>query len=154
MCISTYGTSSTINAHLENHSNWLDTVVCPVEPEDEPDPEIDARQQAQAVADGFDEHIVEQAVDAEWAAAMDVRFAAVFAAERLAGSRLGAVDCRSTLCRLEVSFDRQGDRDTLIEQASDLLEPDAQGFAHIEDGDDLEIQVYLSRQGTSLPTEG
>jgi hypothetical protein len=57
-------------------------------------------------------------------------------------------------CGVEVSFDGQGDRDALIEQASDLLEPHAQGFAHIEDGDDLEIQVYLSRQGTSLPTEG
>jgi hypothetical protein len=118
----------------------------------DPDPEIDGQEHARAVAESLEQDLVDQPADAEWAATMDERFGAFFGAQQLAGSRLGAVDCRSTLCRLEVSFTASGDREALIDQVSSLLEPNAQGFAHIEDDDDLEIEVYLSRQDTTLPT--
>lgn len=125
-------------------------------PTSEPDPypELDGNEHAQAVAESVEQHLLEQAVDTEWAAGMQARFDELFANERLTGSHVGAVDCRSTLCRLEVSFDDLTGRDALVDAASSLLEPNAQGFAHIEDDEDLEIQVYLSRQDTVLPVEG
>lgn len=118
------------------------------------EPEIDGNEHAREVADGFEQSLGEQPVDVEWAEGMQARFDQFFATEQVAGSHVGAVDCRSTLCRIEVSFDDQGGRDALIGEVSGLLEPNAQGFAHIEDDEDLEIQVYLSRQDTMLPVEG
>lgn len=118
------------------------------------EPEIDGNEHAREVAESFEQSLVEQPVDPEWAEGMQARFDQFFGAEQMAGSRVGAVDCRSTLCRLDVSFDEPSGRDALIDRVSGLLEPNAQGFAHIETDEDLEIQVYLSREGTTLPTEG
>lgn len=118
------------------------------------DPEIDGHEHAQEMAESFEQQLVEQPVDAEWAAGMHERFDQFFAMEQVSGSHVGPVDCRSTLCRIEVSFDDLSGRDALIDQVSGLLEPNAQGFAHIEDDGDLKIQVYLSRQDMLLPAEG
>lgn len=144
--------------HQRERVQAEDDVVEPqaqaIAPEPGHDPELDDRHYAQQVAQGLDEHLITEPVDAQWSASMQTRFDELFAAEALAGSHVGAVDCRTTLCRLDVSFDDPSRRVALVNQVSDLLEPNAQGFAHIEDDGDLEIQIYLSRQGTGLPSAG
>ena len=124
-------------------------------PEPEPEPELTGQEYDRAVADGFEEQLEEQAVDPEWAQARREAFDSFFATDKVAGARLGEVICGSTLCRLEISLDTHDDRRLLLDEVSGLLEANAHGFAHIEDDDDLEIQVYLGRADTALPvTEG
>lgn len=69
----------------------------------------------------------------------------------LAGTKLGVVDCRTTMCRIELAHRSNEDRARFIQSFSDLAGPSGMVFAHIETADDLAVEVYVTRDGVGLP---
>jgi hypothetical protein len=112
----------------------------------------DPEAEATLLAEAYESQLGREGIDTEWRSAMQDRFDDFF--ETATGARLGDAECRSTICRIDVTVDSPTDRATLIGRVSSLLEPGAEGFAHIENEDDTSIQVYLSRKDTRLPVRG
>jgi hypothetical protein len=66
------------------------------------------------------------------------------------GIHLERTECGQTLCRLEIQLEDIAARQAFDRVASRLLENGGEGFAYLENEDDLDIEVYVSRDG-SLP---
>jgi hypothetical protein len=108
----------------------------------------------QDVALAYNAVLENEAMDAEWEGHMQDHFGRFFRAEDLAGARLQAAECRTTLCRVEVLLDNQDALAQLVHHVSGLLEPQAEGVLFREDDNALHVQVYLSRGGYTLPVQG
>jgi hypothetical protein len=102
----------------------------------------------------YDTVLEDEAIDADWEGRMQDHFEQFFRAEVLAGARLQAADCRTTLCRIEVSLDNKVYLEQFMYHVSELLEPSAEGVLVMEDENDLHVEVYLSRGGYPLPAQG
>jgi hypothetical protein len=118
-----------------------------VEPDDPTAPD----REASKLASRCDEAIIGQPVDPEWSRAKNERFGAFFARPPLSGTRLKSVDCRTTMCRIDLTHRSKEDRTRFIQSFSDLAGPTGMVFAHIETADDLDIAVYVTRDGVALP---
>ncbi len=64
-----------------------------------------------------------------------------------------SVDCRTTLCAVDLSFDDVERRDSFFRQlAASNAGPFAQAFYFVADGpDDTSVDVYVAREGRGLP---
>jgi hypothetical protein len=106
---------------------------------------------ASALASRCDETLSGQQIDTAWSRTKTEQFGAFFARPPLAGTKMKAVDCRTTMCRIELSHRSREDRASFIQHISDLAGPTGVVFAHIEKDDDLDIVVYVTRDGVGLP---
>ena len=61
------------------------------------------------------------------------------------------MDCWTTMCRIELTHRSNEDRARFIQSFSDLAGPTGMVFAHIETTDDLDVEVYVTRDGVGLP---
>ena len=120
---------------------------------EEPAPEIDGDAWSNQLAGGFDVLVEDEPVDAEWAEGMNNRITSLMQTEEMQGVKIPEADCRTSMCRLRVEVQDREARDRFVSAFSALLETGAEGFAHIESEDDLEVMVYLSREGEPLPTQ-
>jgi hypothetical protein len=100
---------------------------------------------------GTDAALDAEGVDPEWSTTMSGRIGAFFDAQEMRGSSVKRAECRSTLCRVEVVSESVDAKKLLAARISGILPPRAQGFAHIDGDADLEIEVYIMREGRSLP---
>lgn len=108
---------------------------------------------AMDVALAYDTTLQDEAIEAEWEQHRQDHFAHFFHSDDLVGARLQTVECRTTLCRLEVALDNQDALTQLVSRVTELLEPGAQGILFTEDEDPLYVKVYLSRSGYPLPAQ-
>lgn len=122
----------------------------PVEVEEAEEVPVAQRELAQAVL--LDELHQNEPACLKLRAEMATRVSEFFSAPEAQGSEVKSADCRTTLCRLEVGLADLDARDRMLNRISSLLPPDAEGYAYVEDASDLEIQVYLSRTGVTLPS--
>lgn len=107
--------------------------------------------EATAMATRCDAKVASEPVDKEWSREKNTQFVAFFARAPLAGTRVRAVDCRTTMCRIQLAHASVGDRGRFIQSFSDLAGPTGMVFAHIETEDDLDVEVYVTRDGVGLP---
>ena len=107
--------------------------------------------EASALASRCDEAITGQAIDPAWSRAKNEQFEAFFARAPLVGTKIKTMDCRTTMCRIDLAHRSKEDRTRFIQSFSDLAGPRGMVFAHIETDDDLEIAVYVTREGVGLP---
>ncbi|HEX3760951.1 MAG TPA: hypothetical protein VHW23_19790 [Kofleriaceae bacterium] len=165
------------NGHVQNSGATTATVMCPVfvdagssglgssgtpvafaarqaadeaariEAEDPTAPD----REATAMATRCDAKVASEPVDKEWSREKNTQFVAFFARAPLAGTRVRAVDCRTTMCRIQLAHATVGDRGRFIQSFSDLAGPTGTVFAHIETEDDLDVEVYVTRDGVGLP---
>lgn len=91
----------------------------------------------------------EQRVDVSWKIAMEAELTDAFGSERLAALRLDSLECRTTLCKLEVGLDHPDDRDVLL-AALGAPPFDRGGYFHPTDAEDGYV-VFTGRAGFSLP---
>lgn len=110
-----------------------------------------ADREATELALRCDTKIKDEPVDREWSRTKNEQFGAFFARAPLTGTKLKAVDCRTTMCRVELVHRSSEDRARFIQSFSDLAGPRGTVFAHIETADDLDIVVYVTRDGIELP---
>ncbi len=113
--------------------------------------ELTAEEHAAVMALSLDDALMNESEDADWHAQMIERVGDYVAAGTWPEPDDYRVQCRSTICRLDVEFAEQSHREQFLIDVVQILEPQAEGFAHIEDEDDLAIEVYLMRGGYTLP---
>lgn len=65
--------------------------------------------------------------------------------------QLQTADCRSSLCRIELGFDRRENRDTDLRDTLETLAWPGEGFVYVEDDEALYALVFLAREGARLP---
>lgn len=110
-----------------------------------------ADREATAMATRCDARVAAEPVDNAWSREKNTQFATFFARAPLAGTRVRSVDCRTTMCRIQLAHATVGDRGRFIQSFSDLAGPTGMVFAHIETEDDLDVEVYVTRDGVGLP---
>jgi hypothetical protein len=110
-----------------------------------------ADREASEMASRSDAKLLSEPVDKEWSREKHEQLAAFFARPPLTGTKLKAVDCRTTMCRVQLAHASNADRGRFIQSFSDLAGPTGMVFAHIETADDLEVEVYVTRDGVALP---
>lgn len=115
------------------------------------DPAAAGDREARELASRSDAKLAGERVDPEWSHMMNERIGAFFARPSLGSAKLEAVDCRTTMCRLELSHRSVEDRKRFIQSFSDLAGATGIVFAHIESPGDLDIVVYVTRDGVELP---
>jgi hypothetical protein len=115
----------------------------------EPTPaEVDAW--TEQTAQSFDERVKHELPDPKWRLETERRVADFLAHPDMAGVTSQSVDCRTSLCRIETSCKDSDARSRLFDRVSGLIPAGGEGFVHVQGPDDVEIQVYVSRDGPLL----
>src|SRR5688572_10934063 len=83
--------------------------------------------------------------DAGWARAAEGELRARIASIPVDGATVTSVECRTTLCRLEIDFRSTGTRDGGLRDVSRWVPWDFDGFYHPADSDPRRLMLYLSR---------
>ncbi len=104
--------------------------------------ETSPEEQDEEAVEVLEEALRSESVDPEWSKAMEDRIGTFFDTAQLAGSSVRRVDCKSTLCRLDVTHDSTDARKRFVAGVPDMIPPKSTAFGHVEGDDDLEIVVY------------
>lgn len=112
---------------------------------------MDPADVAAEMAASFDARIDREQADSGWSQSMVDHLRETIQASFPAGVELHGAICRTTMCRLDMAFSDATAKEQFMLQVSRLLEGGAEGFAHIENEEDLEIEVYFMRGGHRLP---
>jgi uncharacterized protein YukE len=88
-----------------------------------------------------------EAVDPSWAQWAIAEIGNSIETHNLAGSTLVSTDCRSTLCRIEVSFDDQVARDASLGSFPLIVPWDSHGFAYIDEQSGGNAVLFVAREG-------
>lgn len=115
-----------------------------------------AEAQAQAQVARIEETLATEEADASWAPAAESSLAEVFQHEELQGLQLVSVECRSTLCRIDIAANVSvADGSSFDEDLRKLLlfTPwSGQGFGRVDpDGPSPTAVFFLAREGHALP---
>ncbi|MCH9684542.1 MAG: hypothetical protein K0V04_24110 [Deltaproteobacteria bacterium] len=112
-----------------------------LEPEPEPDPEQRHAEQEQFYDDTFEQ----QGLDAAWAEREEQQMIEAFGSESFAGLQLTTVQCRATMCRIDIELDRPDDREVFLAR---LGQPPLNKGGHFRPGeDDRALVVFTGREG-------
>lgn len=116
-----------------------------------------SRRVAQAREDVLDAQLATEAPDAPYSDTIAAELRASFAEPALAGARLAAVDCRTTVCEVEFETAQGGSSSDAIDSVRDVLlaaaDGPVEGFyrtRHLPGGGEV-TRLFVSRAGTSLP---
>jgi hypothetical protein len=115
------------------------------------DDQLGPKEQDTWAATRLDETLKRESVDATWSRAMDARAGEFFASSMASGSTLHRMECKTTLCRLEVSNETIDARERFGKHFSTMIPPSGAAFVHIEDSTSLNITVYIASDQSSLP---
>ncbi len=119
------------------------TPQAPVEPVPARAAPVSAGQLAEQLAAS----LAQEATDGDFNAEMAGRVDAFFKSPAAGGGVVRHSECGRTLCRLELRYASVDGRNTFVDNLSDLFPPGSQGFAHVENAADLDIEVYFTREG-------
>ncbi|MEM9487982.1 MAG: hypothetical protein AAGC55_02495 [Myxococcota bacterium] len=98
----------------------------------------------------FEEQMSSESVDHGWASDAVASLHQAFSAEHLRGVNLDHAECLSTVCRLDFRFDSAENRDIDFRMALNEMPWQSEAFFHVN-GEGLDAQVFLAREGHSLP---
>lgn len=101
----------------------------------------------------LDDHIAREAKDSAWGTATETVITSAFGTEALAGSSLLFVECRSTVCRVEVAHQDARARARFLEDVRNVPPFDRSAGAVRPDGDPTSNRtvLYMAREGQRLP---
>lgn len=126
-------------------------------------PRLDRTTQAQIkLLDGL---MREERKDGEWAAAAEDGLKRAFLLdaatkrewrealrlEKEPAVGLRSVDCRTTVCRLEIGFDSARERETLLRMVVHAMPWSGESFGYVGDAESTTVVVYLAKAGEKLP---
>lgn len=116
--------------------------------------EAQERQHTERIVSNLDDSLQSESYDDSWAAQVEADIAEGFRADDWKGSKLQDADCRSSLCRLVVAYERPEAADAFIARMGMLQAfADTEAFYQtvtLEDGKPATV-IYLARQGHRLP---
>lgn len=94
----------------------------------------------------------EEGVDFQWSRATEARIGEALRSERMAGSSLINVECRRSLCRLDVAHTDGVAQDQFFEVLPLMPPFDTEGFLkRSADSERPQTRVYIARAGRTLP---
>lgn len=106
-----------------------------------------------ALARRLDALLDAEALDAEWSRSAERRIAAFFESDRAKGASVGRVDCKSTLCRVAITYDSTRTRVEFFRELSHLTPPQLVYFFYVQPATPLSSIAYLPREDHPLPLE-
>ncbi len=121
--------------------------------------------EAQAQIQLLDEKMTAERKDREWAVAAEDGLKRAFRLdaakkrewkealrlEREPSMGLGSADCRSTFCRMEVSFENVGEREDLLRMVLNAMPWSGEAFVYVEGPKSTTAVVFLAKDGQTLP---
>jgi hypothetical protein len=119
--------------------------------------EQQAETQLRAQEAMIEETIRREPADPAWAPAAQAAFATLFQSKEVKALKLVDLQCRTTLCRIEVAADEAGAEGTSFDQSLRKLVLHApwqgEGFGHVAPPDSLSPTAvfFLAREGRALP---
>ncbi|WP_437633330.1 hypothetical protein [Sorangium sp. So ce854] len=115
--------------------------------------EVSPAQQDAETAATLEAAVRSESVDPEWSNVMKVRISEFFKTDKATGSSARRIDCRSTLCRVEVAHESIDARKHFVERMPYMIPPRSTVFGHVDSEEDREIVLYISREGHPLPLD-
>ena len=109
-----------------------------------------AEAQTKLQLDLLESMLLEEEIDPQWASVAQLSVAEVFQGEEIAGVQLVNVECRTTLCRIELSLDGSTSPEDSFRNLIHIRPWQGQSFARTDHEGDY-TEVYLVREGHSLP---
>lgn len=99
---------------------------------------------AAAAEDGLKRaFLLDEATKREWQEALRL--------EKEPAVGLRSVDCRTTLCRMEIGFDSARERDSLLRMTMHAMPWSGESFGYVGDPASTTVVVYLAKAGEKLP---
>jgi hypothetical protein len=110
---------------------------------------------AHAYSDFYAGHLDAEPEDFAWQAqvqtAVEQRLEDLMAAQVLDGVTLTSTDCRTTMCRIALSFDDEVARQRWSGHAAFMIPWAGQSYFHQHETDPNSMILYVAREGTALP---
>jgi len=101
------------------------------------------------LAHQFETKYASQGDDPDWSVQTEVAIQDLFQNENFAGAQLGAVDCQSSLCRLELNYDSDDAKEDFFANAPTMAPLNTEGFFHLSEDGETTV-LYVARDGHSL----
>jgi len=102
----------------------------------------------------FEETILAEQSDPEWSSWAELALDDAYRSEEMAGIKLVGAECRTTVCRMELSLDGSASPEETFRKLTELVPWQGEGFVRIDDGvegESAQVVAYLAREGYSLP---
>jgi hypothetical protein len=103
----------------------------------------------QAIEDDLQAFVQSEAIDETWRAATAALVTAAVRETR--GAELVSVDCRSTLCRVELAHAEGSERESAVHELTMKLPFNTQGFVYVPISNPGKSVIYFARSGHHLP---
>ena len=121
-------------------------------PELTPEEEIElAEAQLQSQIELMEKTIFTEETDPEWSSEAELALDEAYRSGEMEMVEIVDIDCRTTLCRVELSFDGSGSSEEDFFELVGLIPWGGQRFMRVDTGENAEAVVYLAREGHSLP---
>ena len=114
-------------------------------------PSTDPRVAAKNKAKIYDDALGSESVDREWSSAMQTRIQEFFRSDKAVGSSVQRIECRSTMCRVDIASQSKAARQAFTQTMTELTPPGSQGFAHIDTDESIDFSVYFTRVNAQFP---
>jgi len=106
-------------------------------------------QKADFLAHQFELKYSAQGDDPDWSQETEQSIQGLFVEDRFSGTDLVAVDCQTSMCRLELSYESDEARESFLSQAPTTAPLNTEGYFHVAE-DRKTTVVYVAREGHSL----
>lgn len=106
--------------------------------------------QIKAQVDMMEETLQYEPVDAEWSDSVRIALYKSVQENTTGNFEILNADCRSTLCRVDLTFDTALPEDSFRE-LQDLIPWNGEAFFQVDDTDSGQAVLYIAREGYSLP---
>jgi len=106
--------------------------------------------------EAYESNLTSQEIDSVWREQAHEKIESLIEAQESAGSSIVSVDCRDTLCKLDLAHADQSSAENFLEEFPAHMAWNNESFIETEiqiDGS-IRTMVYFSRDGESLPATG
>ena len=110
-----------------------------------------AKAQAQAQVELMETSMVSEVIDPEWKALAELALQEVFLKEDTVRFQLMKVECRATICRINLLRDSSASLPETFQTLLHFSPWQGESFFRLKQDESDEVVVYLSREGHPLP---
>lgn len=126
----------------------------PNDENNEPNPD-EIMEQFQAEMQFMDSEFILEQPDEQWSTTAEMEISEKFDSDKFKGAQLQSADCRTNLCRLEVSHADMESIESFTEELMFALKWDTDAQTMVVEGDEsgseTKIVMFMSRDGQPLP---
>jgi hypothetical protein len=114
-------------------------------------PPMSGAEQRAAQTDLLVEQMRREGIDPAWKRDAEAQIRERLAAQPMTGVISTDVECRASLCQLDMIFDSVDVRDDALAVLPRIVPWDFEGYYRADDDDEQHVIVYVTREGATLP---